>query len=75
MCERRPGTRQYNPAVEVIWDTGLGTSAHALKQIISLKLSLQIDNMVIAKHMFQRFEWSVIEERQKVHHVPINQKF
>ena len=64
--EREPGTRQYKPPVELIWNTGAGTSAHSLKQVIGQKLHIPTENLAIAKHMFQRFEWSLIEEKQKV---------
>ena len=64
--EREPGIRQYKPPIELIWDTGLGTSVHHLKQAISRKLHIPTDNIAMAKHMFQRFEWSIIEEKQKV---------
>ena len=66
ICERKPGTRTYNPPIELIWNTGLGTSSLSLKQAISQKIVMRVEDMAIAKHQVQRFEWSVIEDKIKV---------
>ena len=66
ICERNPGTRTYSPHIELIWDTGLGTSTVSLKQAISQKIVMRLEDMALAKHQAQRFEWSVIEDKQKV---------
>ena len=66
ICERKPGTRTYNPPIELIWNTALGTSSLSLRQAISQKIDVGVDVMMIAKHQVQRFEWTVIEDKVKV---------
>ena len=66
--QRVPDKLTYSEPIELIWDTSRGASAQSLKQAIASVLFIDIENIVIAKHFPQRFEWLVIEKTEKVSH-------
>ncbi|XP_060557889.1 LOW QUALITY PROTEIN: ubiquitin carboxyl-terminal hydrolase 40-like [Ruditapes philippinarum] len=65
ICQRIPDTKGYTPSIELVWDTSSGPTIHSLKQAIAKVLFLETENMCIAKHFPQIFEWMIIEKNDK----------
>ena len=66
VLQRKPDTREYDPPLELIWNTNSGAAIHSLKQAISDMLFIETEHISMAKHFHQRFEWAVIEKSNKV---------
>lgn len=66
VCQRKPDSREYDPPLELIWNTNNGASVHSLKLAIAEVLFIDTEFICMAKHLHQRFEWMVIEKSNKV---------
>jgi ubiquitin carboxyl-terminal hydrolase 40 len=62
--QRIPNTREYLPAVEVIWDTSQGPTIHNLQHTIEDFLFIPVEHVGMAKHFPKRFDWLIIKENQ-----------
>uniref|UniRef100_UPI00398F4C3B ubiquitin carboxyl-terminal hydrolase 40 isoform X2 n=1 Tax=Pristiophorus japonicus TaxID=55135 RepID=UPI00398F4C3B len=52
-----PGERSYYPAEEFVWDTSKECTARSLRQRITQHYSLPSEQIEIAKHFPDQFEW------------------
>lgn len=62
--QRIPNTREYLPAVEIIWDTSQGPTIHNLQHTIEEFLFIPVEHVGMAKHFPKRFDWLIIKENQ-----------
>ncbi|XP_077867457.1 ubiquitin carboxyl-terminal hydrolase 40-like [Saccoglossus kowalevskii] len=62
ICRRMPDTRSYTPCEEMILDTSKGATPLILKQTIADRLCLQMENLQIAKHWTEQYEWMILDE-------------
>ncbi|XP_038044893.1 ubiquitin carboxyl-terminal hydrolase 40-like [Patiria miniata] len=63
ICQRIPETRSYAGDEELIWDTAKAATAQSLRQVIADRLLLPVEQIAIAKHLRQKFEWLPIKDQ------------
>ncbi|KAK3588315.1 hypothetical protein CHS0354_004734 [Potamilus streckersoni] len=60
--KRIPDTLDYEPDLELIWDTSQGASAENLREAVAHALCIPVESLCIAKHLPHKFEWLMIED-------------
>ncbi|XP_022086009.1 LOW QUALITY PROTEIN: ubiquitin carboxyl-terminal hydrolase 40-like [Acanthaster planci] len=63
ICQRIPETRTYGGKEELIWDTAKSATPQSLRQVIADRLLLPAEQIAIAKHLSQKYEWLVIQDQ------------
>ncbi|ESO86254.1 hypothetical protein LOTGIDRAFT_129506, partial [Lottia gigantea] len=62
---RQPKTSTYSPSVEVLWDISQGTGIVGLKRTVTESLMLPTDQILMAKYLYQTYDWLIIKEKDK----------
>ena len=62
VMERVPGSRTYKPPREFVWNLGRGADPASLRQGIADFLAKPVENVVIAKHVYDKHVWLVIKD-------------
>ena len=62
VVERVPGSRTYKPPREFVWNLGRGADPASLRQSIADFLAKPVENIVIAKHVYDKHVWLMIKD-------------